>query len=149
MVNCFFKLYFIIIIVYNIIRQDFAVKSAYQNEIVSPAANITYNAKVGLMYVSDYGYAASPINWNTNLSRYGSTTTVRDNNWMWMGASEWTISRCSDDTTDVFSIVDSGSIAYYFFVNSVTHCIRPVFYLNSNVTYVSGTGTANNPYRIA
>ena len=145
----FFNLYFIIIIVYNIIRQDFAVKSAYQNEIVSPAANITYNAKVGLMYVSDYGYATSPNNWNTNLSRYGSTTTVRDNNWMWMGASEWTISRCSDDTTDVFSIIDSGSIAYYFFVNSVTHCIRPVFYLNSNVTYVSGTGTANNPYRIA
>ena len=128
---------------------DVAVKSAYQNEIVSPAANITYNAKVGLMYVSDYGYAASPINWNTNLSRYGSTTTVRDNNWMWMGASEWTISRSSDDTTDVFSIIDSGSITYYVFVTSVTHCVRPVFYLNSNVTFTGGTGTQTDPIRIA
>ena len=41
---------------------------AYQNEIVNPATNSTdnateYNAKIGLMYISDYGFAASPEAW--------------------------------------------------------------------------------------
>ena len=33
--------------------------TAYQNEIVNPQANTTTNRKVGLMYVSDYGFAAN------------------------------------------------------------------------------------------
>lgn len=31
---------------------------AYQNKILSPAEKITYQAKIGLMYVSVYGYTA-------------------------------------------------------------------------------------------
>ena len=44
-------------------------KTAYQNEIVSPVSTnttdnaTTYSAKVGLMYASDYGFAAAPSAW--------------------------------------------------------------------------------------
>ena len=33
--------------------------------------------------------------------------------------------------------------------DSEWHAVRPTFYLNSNVTYVSGSGTQTDPYRIA
>lgn len=35
----------------------------YTAMIVSPAENTTYPAQIGLMYVSDYGYAANPTYW--------------------------------------------------------------------------------------
>ena len=73
---------------------DVSVKSTYQNEIVNPMEDITYNAKAGLMYISDYGYAASQENWNTNLDSYNNDTN-RNNNWMYMGLNEWTITRLS------------------------------------------------------
>ena len=121
------------------------VKQTYQNEIVSPAESTTYSAKIGLMYVSDYGYATSPSNWNTNLGSYNSTT-VRDNNWMWMGYYNWTISRCSGNTNNVFLVGDTGIVfdAYVDFSLGV----RPTFYLNSNVTLSGGNGTQSSPFRI-
>ena len=51
-------------------------KTAYQNEIVSPVTTnttdnaTTFSAKVGLMYASDYGFAAAPSAWTANLSSY-------------------------------------------------------------------------------
>ena len=73
---------------------------AYINEITSPDATnstdnaIEYSAKIGLMYVSDYGFAASPEAWTITMSSY-SNTTATNNNWMYMGLYEWTISRDS------------------------------------------------------
>ena len=34
----------------------------------------TYTDEIGLMYVSDYGYAASPDAWTTNLGSYDNST---------------------------------------------------------------------------
>ena len=122
------------------------VKSAYENEIVSPAESTTYSAKVGLMYVSDYGYAASPENWNTDLYDYDNDTN-RDNNWMYMGAYEWTISRSSDDTNDAFYVNISGIVSSYYGVID-RDGVRPSFYLESSVEFSSGDGTIDSPYRI-
>ena len=121
------------------------VKTVYQNEIVSPAESTTYSSKIGLMYASDYGYATSPNNWNTNLSNYNSTT-VRDNNWMWMGYYDWTITRRSDTTLSAFFVYDTG------FVSSGSvfdySGVRPSFYLNSNVTLSGGSGSSADPFRL-
>ena len=127
------------------------VKQTYQNEIVNPALNTTYDAKIGLMYVSDYGYAASPANWNTNLYNY-DTNTNRNNNWMFMGQMEWTITRRSDSDSGVlyvFNLRDRGSITTGC-VNVILEDVaaRPTFYLNSDVAYISGTGTLSDPYII-
>ena len=115
---------------------------AYQNEIVAPAENTTYGTKIGLMYVSDYGFAASPSAWSTRLGNYYERT----NNWMYMGYVEWTISRRSDSSYFAFKVSNS------VFVNndhvSDFYGVRPVFNLVPTVTYVSGSGTQSDPIRI-
>lgn len=130
--------------------RDTIPATAYQNEITSPAEETTYDAKIGLMYVSDYGYAASPSSWTKKLFDNDggdySDSSVTSNNWMYMGLSEGTISHRSDSSFNVFFVV------YYGYVNSVSYysanAIRPVFYLNSNITYVSGSGTISSPIMI-
>ena len=126
------------------------VKNAYTNEIVSPATNTTYNAKIGLMYVSDYGYAASPGNWSTNMGSL-NTATNRDNNWMFMGLYEWTISRTSDNTYSAFGVNNTGYVNDNddVFNDNLTSAVRPSFYLESSVVLTGGTGTASDPYRIS
>ena len=123
------------------------VKTAYTYEVGASAANTTYSAKIGLMYVSDYGYATSPENWTTNLGSYDSTT-VRNNNWMWMGVGEWTISRRSDNTSHAFYVFSRGFM-YSSYVNADDFGVRPSFYLESSVVLNGGSGTSADPYRIA
>ena len=130
---------------YANIKQSAIPKTVYTNEITSPAEATTYSVKVGLMYVSDYGYAASPENWNTTLSNYANDTN-RNNNWMYMGAYESTITRRSDNTNYAFRVTDSGNVNNLR-VN-LNYGVRPSFYLNSNVSYVSGDGSQNSPFRI-
>ena len=121
---------------------------AYQNEIISPTESATdYNAKIGLMYVSDYYYGASPSAWTLvgfdydSTKGYGAAISI---NWIYMGFEEWTISRAAyaDDTwSQAFYIVGSVIDSSVYYPCSV----RPVFFLESSVTYVSGDGTMNNP----
>ena len=118
-------------------------KTAYQNEVGSSASTTTYDAKIGLMYVSDYGFAADQSGWTTKLSSYNSNTSK---NWLYLGNDEYTISRDSDTTGSAF-IVYSGYVLSYL-VNNVMKGVRPTFNLNSSVTYVSGDGTQSNPIRI-
>ena len=99
------------------------------------------------MYVSDYGYAASPANWNTNLGDYSSTMAI-DNNWMYMGDYDWTISRVSDTTDSAFSVVAPGIVYSYSYVYNNNLGVRPSFYLESSVEFSSGDGTTDSPYRI-
>ena len=116
---------------------------AYQNEIVSPSENTPYDAKIGLMYASDYGFAASPSAWITTLNNYSS---VKDSNWMYMGNYEWTVSRRSADSSYAF-FVDYGG---YVHVSPVSDGfgVRPSFNLSSSITYVSGSGSMSDPIRV-
>ena len=104
----------------------------------------TYSAKIGLMYANDYGFAASPSYWTTNMSSYSS---ARDNNWMYMGLYEWTISRTSSRSNGAFGVGTTGSLNNYT-VYDRDYAIRPVFYLTSSITYNRGSGTAADPIRI-
>ena len=131
---------------YSNITQNATTKTAYENEIVSPAESTTYSAKVGLMYVSDYGYAASPENWNTILNNYNNDVN-RNNNWMYMGWYDWTITRRSDSTYRAFGVFDAGHV-YHYGVDG-NYGLRPSFYLDSSVVLSGGSGTSVDPYRIA
>ena len=121
----------------------------YQNEIVSPVTtnstdNATeYQAKIGLMYASDYGFAASPESWTTAMNSYN---TVRNNNWMYMGLREWTISRRSDLSAYAFHVGNDGNVNFAS-VNSIIG-VRPSFNLESSVKYVSGSGSMSDPVRV-
>ena len=126
-------------------------KTAYQNEIVSPVTTnttdnaTTYSAKVGLMYVSDYMYAAPQDKWTlvgnrSETTDYRAATSV---NWMYMGLNEWTISRTAVDAYCASFVYGTGGVNYIY--ANYAYGVRPVFYLTSSVNYVSGSGTAADP----
>ncbi len=123
-------------------------KTAYQNEIVSPVTTnatdnaTTYSAKVGLMYVSDYGFAAAPSAWTANLNTYNGDA-IKNVNWMYMGLMEWTISRYADFASSVFVVSFTGFLGGNY--ASSAYGVRPVFYLSSSVNYASGSGSATDP----
>ena len=118
-------------------------KTAYQYEVGSSASTTTVDKKIGLMYVSDYGYAADQSGWTTKLSSYSSNTSK---NWLYLGSYEWTISRYSGGTTGAFVVGGSGGVGSDAVTSSCA--ARPSFNLESSVKYVSGSGTIENPIRI-
>ena len=130
-------------------------KTAYQNEIVNPVPGSTSSngetessAKVGLMYASDYGFAAAPSAWTSTLYDYDGAA-IKSANWMFLGADEWTISRNADGSFGAFSVRVSGYVAGNDYNNVVLALgVRPVFSLTSSVNYVSGSGTAADPISI-
>ena len=128
-------------------RNDNATaKQYYDIEVGSGSSSTTYTDEIGLMYVSDYGYAASPDYWTTELNNYDLAI---DSNWMWMGwDDEWTISRDSDSTNYAFQCSQGRVYSYNVYLFSGLNHVRPSFYLNSNVSYVSGDGSQNSPFRI-
>ncbi len=123
------------------------VKNTYTNEIVSPLENTIYKSKIGLMYVSDYGYASSPENWQTVLYNYNLDSNI-NNNWLYQEIYEWLLTPNLDSYNQILAIANNGSVNHY---NSAgTGCsARPTFYLNSDVFLSRGTGTQTDPYRIA
>ena len=104
----------------------------------------TWSGKIGLMYVSDYGFAASNSAWTTYMSSYNSTS-IRDNNWMYLGDSEWTISRISDVSIGAWDVNYRGNVAFNFDNLIEDQNIRPCFYLTSTTEYLSGSGTSSDP----
>ena len=131
----------------NIAKQP--AKTAYQNEVVQPNPGTTSNGetednkKIGLMYASDYGFAAAPSAWTSTLYDYNGTA-IKNVNWMYMELNEWTISRSADTSDRAFTVYVGGYVAGIGNV-SRAYVVRPVFYLSSSVNYVSGSGTAADP----
>ena len=126
---------------------DVVPATTYQNEIVNPVTTnttdnaTTYSAKIGLMYVSDYGFAASPDAWTLTMSSYNNTT-AKNNNWMYMGLYEWTISRYADDSNVAFGVCYGGFVDGYV---NFSFGVRASFSLESSVSYVSGSGSMSDP----
>ena len=118
-------------------------KTVYQYEVGGSATSTTYDAKIGLMYVSDYGFAADQSGWTTKLRYYNSNTSK---NWLYLGSNEWTISRNSDSTNRVFVVFSAGVVSYDFVPTS--YAVRPSFNLESSVKYVSGSGSMSDPVRV-
>ena len=131
--------------------QSKPAKTAYQNEIINPVTTnatdnaTTYSAKVGLMYASDYGFAAAPSAWTANLNTYNGEA-IKNVNWMYMGLYEWTLSRRADLAYSVFSVDSIGVVRYTYAYGALA--LRPVFNLSSSVNYVSGSGSATDPITI-
>ena len=125
-------------------------KTAYQYEVGSSASTTTYEAKIGLMYVTDYYYSASPSAWT--LVGYNSSDATKDyrfskgENWLYGGGWDWTISHDSDNSNDAFRVDNNGGLYNYFVYGN--RGVRPSFSLLSSTTYVSGSGTQSDPIRI-
>ncbi len=118
------------------------IKDVYDQEIDNQKSSIVED--VGLMYVSDYGFATTPENWENNLSNYDSAT-IKNNNWLYMGLDEWTISKNEDN--QVYSIDNTGAISLVS--DKVSLAVRPTFYLKENVNVIAGNGTKSDPYQLS
>ena len=132
--------------------------TAYKNEIVSPAENTTYEAKIGLIYVSDYYYAARPSAWtlvgNTSddAETYASYASAKGEIWLYGGGWDWTISRNSgiyfNNPAFYVFIVNSYGIVFGYSGAYDNYGVRPAFSLLPSITYVSGSGSMSDPVRV-
>ncbi len=136
-------------------------KTAYNYEVgANKDTNTTVTSKIGLMYVSEYYYGALPEYWtlpgykfdtSNSDNCYGCTTDYRaaiNNNWLYIGLVEWTISRTSDVSGSALFVIHSGYVLGDIVTRSDGLAVRPSFSLSSSVKFVSGEGTAVNPIRI-
>ena len=135
-------------------------KTAYNYEVgANKDATTTVTSKIGLMYLSEYYYGATPDYWTLpgydQNGSWNSDYTVwlgndyskayRDN-WMSTRLIEWTLSRISDYSFTAFGVgVDGGVVDVDVGDLSV---LRPSFSLSSSIKFTSGEGTAVNPIRI-
>lgn len=128
-------------------------KTTTETFLSAESSGTTWDGKVGLMYVSDYGYAvrSSDCSRSKNLSSY-YTNSCYANDWLYYGSESlspnytWFITPYSEDTSNTFYIYSNGQIRYNLVTGSIG--VRPAFYIPSNVSVTSGTGTASDPYII-
>ena len=137
--------------------RDAVPSIAYQNEVVNPVTTNTtdnateYSARIGLMYASDYGFAAVPEAWTTilyNYNGYVNGSTISSQNWMYMGMDEWTISRFADDLYSAFNVCSDGFVKNDVRGVGASFGVRVSFSLEFSVNYVSGSGSMSDPVRI-
>ena len=110
-----------------------------------------WDGMVGLMYPSDYGYAAGNT-CVTGTDPYNYDGGCKNKDWLWMTTSsdysnnaEWLMSPRSDLSDYAFGVFSSGYVNNNSFVNGVNSA-RPVFYLNSSASISEGEGTLDAPY---
>ena len=102
--------------------------------------------EVGLMYPSDYGYAAGgEACLQTDLFSYN--TNCQNNNWLFNTDFQWMITPLSSFSYYVFDAYNEGNVAS----NSTTIMYagaRPSVYLKSSVVITTGDGSRENPYQL-
>ena len=120
-------------------------KQYYDVEVGTGQSGYEETMKVGLMYVSDYGYGASPEKWTTALA-YPDGENYGTDNWLYSGDPEWFISRFADiaDAAFVVSSGRGGDVNNDYVDRA--YAVRPSFSLTSTVTISSGTGTSTDPF---
>ena len=103
-----------------------------------------WDGMVGLMYPSDYGYAAGiTCVIGTKLWDYNGGCMNKD--WLYyLHNHQWLMSPHSGAFRHVLSVGYDGQV--YGYDNGEALAVRPVFYLTSSTTITDGTGTSIDPY---
>ena len=103
-----------------------------------------WDGYVGLMYPSDYGYAAGNVcATGTDLFNYFRECSNKD--WLYKaGVDQWLMSPSSDNDGAVLYVEFDGLVRGI--VNHLTFAVSPVFYLTPSASITSGTGTLSDPY---
>ena len=106
----------------------------------------TWTGKVGLIYPSDYGYAANLAQCNQELDAYNSTGCV-DTDWLKPSSlGYWTMSphAISVEAFRVFYVYGDGSLKYSGALYA--YWVWPAVFLKSGVAISGGNGSESNPY---
>ena len=110
-----------------------------------------WDGMVGLMYPSDYGYAAGNT-CVTGTDPYNYDGGCKNKDWLWMTTSsdytnnrEWLMSPNSGGSNSAFYVGSSGCVNRYVRVSDADSA-RPVFYLTPSASITDGEGTSQDPY---
>ena len=110
-------------------------------------------SKIGIMYVSDYMYAATGCDDKTGYVSSGDDIRLcKDDNFLYLNIYEWTIMPYGKTTDDLWNALYVNGVHAYITnhrVHDITTAdvnVRPVLYLLPNVKITSGDGTIDNPY---
>ncbi len=107
-----------------------------------PGAHINWLGKVGLMYISDYGYAGIPSAWNLSMSQHYRYHC--QDNWLCNGLLQFTVTAHSEGWSAQWYVLHNGNINQDHAI--VGADVRPTIYLNEEVKITGGTGTSSDPY---
>lgn len=123
---------------YNAERDSASVHSGY-------AATVT--APVGLMYVSDYGFANEEHdNLDLDTTLLNNTSLAAGHNWLYKNLKEYTINNIQNNAR--LTIINTNGALFVGNANATNVYYRPCVYLNSNVEIYTGSGTIQKPYEI-
>ena len=132
---------------------------SYERKIQNTTSNEFYNGtnpnswvgKLGLMYLSDYGYASSNCE---NKKIYDSNSSSNDiracngTNWLYnIKANEWLLPQYASYSNVAFVVRSVGRAdGGYVYFNQFA--VRPVLYLISSAQITGGNGTSSSPYTL-
>ena len=119
---------------------------AERGKVTSSGNSLYWNGKIGLIYVSDYGYAAgNDCVINTNINSFGTSCKSKD--WIYYSSNYlWTMTPNSSST---FGVMELAMGFAYSSLSNYTSSVSPVFYLDKDVVITSGTGTSSDPYLVS
>ena len=105
-----------------------------------------WDGVVGLMYPSDYGYAAgNSCATGTNLYDYSGSCDSKD--WLYVSNTiQWLMSPNTGGSDLVLFVHNRGGQVDVIIDGYGNLAARPVFYLNSSASITDGTGTSSDPY---
>ncbi len=108
----------------------------------SGAYSTTTDAKIGLMYLSDYLYASSYYTSSNTTTQ--DTLYFGNKNWLYKGY-EWTLTPYASRADLVWSVRNGSAYNNFpYFPSSA----RPTFYLKSSVYVTGGDGSFDNPFTL-
>ena len=102
----------------------------------------TTDAKIGLMYLSDYLYASSYYTSSNTTTQ--SEYYFGNKNWLYKGY-EWTLTPDASDANTVWAVFYGAA---YDHKSYNPHFFRPTFYLKSSVYVTGGNGSFDNPFTL-
>ena len=119
------------------------IQNTTENEFYYGTNPNSWVGNIAIMYVSDYGYAASD-ECTVNLYNYDNATCI-NNNWLFKGNAEWMLPQVASSSLIAFGVHSEGYVSYdRVSINPLG--VRPVLYLISSVQITGGDGTSTNPY---
>ena len=108
----------------------------------NPASTKQY---IGLMYPSDYGYAAGSSCLSTALYRYKNS--CKNSDYLSIGVDEWFQAPYASYSYSAVLLLSTGSVGAHDYVTNF-NAVRPVLYLTSETQITGGDGSQGNAFKL-
>ena len=134
---------------------------SYERKTQNTTSNEFYNGtnpnnwvgKLGIMYLSDYGYASSNCENKKIWDDSNPSNDIRacnDTNWLYnIKKDEWLLPQRAGNNGFAFDVYSNGTVSSYCNVGDCQFEVRPVLYLISSAKITGGNGTSSDPYKLS